>query len=106
MHTTRFHSSVYALLPGKDRELYNKLLDEVLNLIPDDTIHKPASITTHFEEAATDAVTAHFLQADVSGCHFHLGQSARRIIQGLVLATFYREDPALYDYLLSRYTIL
>lgn len=78
----------------------------MLNLIPGDTIHNPVSITTDFEEAATDAVAAHFLQADVSGCHFHLGQSACRIIQGLVLATFYRDDPALYDYLLSRYTIL
>lgn len=72
MHTTRFHSSVYALLPGKDRELYNKLLDEVLNLIPDDTIPNPVSVMTDFEKAAICAFAAHFPHADASGCYFHI----------------------------------
>lgn len=42
-----------------NQELYNKLLDEVLNLIPDDTIANPASVMTDSEKAAITAFTAH-----------------------------------------------
>lgn len=37
-HEGMFCPCVYALLPGKSQELYNKLLGKVLSIIPDDTI--------------------------------------------------------------------
>lgn len=61
-------------------------------VIPDGTISNPASAMIDFEKGAINSFTAHFPQADVCGCCFHLGQSGWRRIQGL--AAKYREEPA------------
>lgn len=67
----------------------------MLKLIPDDTIPNPASVMTDLEKAAIKTFTAHFPQANVSGCYFQPVHSAWRRTQELRTATKYREDLAL-----------
>jgi len=85
---------VYALLPGKNEEIYNKMLYEVLQLIPPGLSCNPVTIMTDFEKAAMNAFQRNFPSAEVAGCYFHLGQSVWRRIQNLGLAARYREDAA------------
>lgn len=51
----------YTLLP-EESGADNNLLDEVLNLIPDDIISNLASAMTDFEKSAIKAFTSHFAQ--------------------------------------------
>ena len=64
-------------------------------LMPNDVVPSPISIMTDFEAAAMNSFRSHFPQADVSGCYFHLGQSAWRKIQkiGNGLPDKYKAEP-------------
>lgn len=57
--TKEIYAYVYALLLGESQELYNELLDEVLNLFSDETTPNLASILTDFEKTVIKAFTAH-----------------------------------------------
>lgn len=57
--TKEIYAYVYALLLGESQELYNELLDEVLNLFSDETTPNLASILTDFEKTEIKAFTAH-----------------------------------------------
>ena len=62
--------------------------------MPSDTPPNPASVMTDFEKAAMNAFEFCFPDAEITGCYFHLGQSAWRRVQGLGLSVKYLEDPA------------
>ena len=85
---------VYALLPGKSEVVYNKMLDIIVGLIPLGVTASPTSIMTDFEKAAMNAFKRKFCNAEISGCYFHLGQSAWRRIQNDKLSEKYKDDPA------------
>ena len=85
---------VYALLPGKSRQIYTKMLDVIMQLMPYDVFANPESIMTDFEIAAMNAFRDRFPDAEISGCYFHLGQSIWRKIQNLSLDARYGTDKA------------
>lgn len=62
---------VYALLPGNNEEMYNKMLYEVLQLIPPGLSCNPVTVTTGFEKAAVNAFQRNFPRAEVA-LSFHL----------------------------------
>ena len=84
---------VYALLPGKSEQVYSRMIEVIKNLVPNLDFN-PVSIMTDFEKAAMNAFGTHFPNADISGCYFHLGQSAWRHLQAPpgTLARRYKED--------------
>lgn len=57
--TKEIYAYVYALLLGESQELYNELLDEVLNLFSDEITPNLASILTYFGKTVIKAFTAH-----------------------------------------------
>ena len=82
---------VYALLPGKSREIYENMLDEIINLFPQ--IPDPDSIMVDYEQSAILAFTEKFPMSEIAGCYFHLGQSFWRKIQDLKLDKKYKDEP-------------
>ena len=64
---------VYVLLKGKTQVIYEKMLDEVLNLFPVGVTPIVETIMTDFEKGAINAFTRKFQGAQVAGCYFHLG---------------------------------
>ncbi|XP_069983740.1 uncharacterized protein [Penaeus vannamei] len=85
---------VYALLPGKNEEIYNKMLYEVLQLIPPGLSCNPVTIMRDFEKAAMNALQRNFPCAEIAGCNFHLVQSVWRRIENGCLAARYGDDAA------------
>ena len=86
---------VYVLLKGKTQVIYEKMLDEVLNLFPIGVTPVVETIMTDFEKAAINAFEKKFSDAQVAGCYFHLGQCAwRRIQREEANYKRYKEDPA------------
>ena len=75
--------------------IYEKMLDEVLNLFPIGVTPVVETIMTDFEKAAINAFEKKFSDAQVAGCYFHLGQCAwRRIQREEANYKRYKEDPA------------
>ena len=64
--------------------------------MPVGVIPSPISIMTDFEQAARKSFRAYFPHAQISGCYFHLGQSAWRKLQGIGkgLPRKYKDDPS------------
>lgn len=77
---------VYVLLRNKSRATYDRLLTELLRLIP---TAAPQRILTDFESAAMGAFHHSFPDAKVTGCYFHLGQSVLRKVQEVGLKVEY-----------------
>ena len=79
---------VYALLTGRSKSIYNRLLRKLLEIEPAlDPIH----IMVDFEKAAINALEENFV-AIISWCFFHLPQSIFRKIQSEGLTTLYQTD--------------
>lgn len=80
---------VFALLPSKTQECYERLFNILKDLQPD--LH-PRSIMTDFELAVIQAVRTTFQDANISGCFFHLAQCLWRKVQAHGYVDLYRED--------------
>lgn len=82
---------VYVLVKNKTRATYDRLLNELLLLIP---TAAPQRIMTDFESAAMGAFRQRFPNAQVSGCYFHLCQSVLRKVNEVGLKVDYetRDD--------------
>ena len=74
------------LLPNKTRATYDRLLQEVLRLIP---LAAPRFILTDFEMAAMGAFQEKFPDARTTGCYFHLAQSVIRKVHEVGLKVEY-----------------
>jgi hypothetical protein len=84
-------AALYCLLKNKTRSTYDRLLAEVLRLIPSAA---PAMILTDFEAAAMGAFRDKFTSSRVTGCYFHLAQSILRKVNDVGLKAEYetRDD--------------
>lgn len=82
---------VYILVKNKTRATYDRILNELLRLIP---TAAPQRILTDFEVAAMGAFGQRFPLAQVSGCYFHLTQSVLRKVNEVGLKVDYetRDD--------------
>ena len=81
---------LFALLPGKSRAVYHRLLEWIGNQLEDVT---PEVIHIDFEMAMLQELTASFPGSRIVGCNFHFEQALWRKVQdfGEVRAR-YRED--------------
>lgn len=70
--------AVFALLPSKSENTYNKVFEQLMLLEPN--LH-PSSIMTDFESAAINGFRNFFPAADQRGCFFHFNQAIYRNIQ-------------------------
>ena len=80
---------VFALLPNKRQDTYEKLLQALIDVNAD---LNPATISTDFELAAIKAYRQKFPQVIVHGCYFHLSPNIFKHIQGAGLAVRYGQD--------------
>ncbi|CAF3023510.1 unnamed protein product [Rotaria sp. Silwood2] len=69
---------IYALLRRKNKETYQRLINEILKFAPR---WSPRSIMLDFEQACIGAFQASFPAVMLSGCYFHLRQSIHRKLQ-------------------------
>ena len=84
---------VYALLPGKSKEVYTTLFREVTVIAEENDITlNPRNIMTDFELAAMNAIRGQFPNARISGCLFHLGQNIYRRVQKEGMTETYKDD--------------
>ena len=79
-------AALYCLLKNKTRATYDRLIDEVLRLIP---ASAPTLILTDFEIAAMSAFREKIPTARVTGCYFHLAQSVLRKVNEVGLKVDY-----------------
>lgn len=84
-----FVPCLYALLPNKSREMYNRLFNQMKTLRPN---MMPRTIMIDFERATLQAVTDAFPTATVNGCFYHLRQNILRKIQSEGLQVQYQTN--------------
>lgn len=83
------HPLVYALLPDKKNQTYERLFKTLLELKPG---LKPRSIACDFEQAAIKAIKNNFPEAQIHGCLFHLTKNFRIKMCELNLFTSYKNN--------------
>ena len=75
---------LYALLPSKTQECYEKILNFVLQLREQQTLTlKPLSVHIDFELSKHNAIMHVLPGSKIESCRFHLGQNWWRKIQNL-----------------------
>ena len=85
---------LYALLPAKSREVYNRmfmLLKESMQNFGIQIIN-PQNVIFDFELALIQAAELHFPGANLHGCYFHFAQCLWRKVQELGLSSDYKDD--------------
>ena len=80
---------VYFLLPNKTENTYRRMLEILLNFLPN---AEPARILLDFEVAAMNAFRMVFQQASIGGCFFHMTQSIIRKVNDHGLKIRYETD--------------
>ena len=75
---------VYVLMTKRTQAMYCAMLRYIVEKAADmfNIELTPRHISTDFEEAAINAFEEVFPSAVVTGCHFHLGQSVMRKVEG------------------------
>ena len=82
---------VFALLPGKTKEIYIRLFTYLLQLKPQ---LNPKYLLTDFEIGAQKGFIEKFPEASISSCLFHLSKSIFKKICDLGFRQRYKEDEA------------
>ncbi|KII61414.1 hypothetical protein RF11_12829 [Thelohanellus kitauei] len=82
-------AAVYCLLPNKTKDVYDRMLIEIIRLVPTCT---PWIILTDFETAAMSSFREAFPSATISGCYFHLCQSVLRKVNELGMKVDYESN--------------
>ena len=83
---------IFALLPNKTRETYNRFFREHSHHLQSAAGNNPSTILFDFEIAAINAASETFPDADTSGCFFHLKSNVWKKIQALGLQDHYNYD--------------
>jgi hypothetical protein len=85
--------ALYALLPSKSRETYNKMFTSIKEQMQNLNFTLPPSVVLiDFEIALRQSVQLQFPVAYIKGCYFHFTQCLYRWIQTHGLAIDYRES--------------
>jgi hypothetical protein len=90
-YNNRVFPCVYALLPGRSKDVYCRFLTYLRNLQND---LNPDSIVTDFETAAIQAFQQEFPRISITGCMFHFGQCIWRKLQAAGFTSIYNNDPS------------
>ena len=83
---------LYALLPNKTEKTYRSFCQALSEIVPNG---KPQRIMMDFEKAAMNAFRDFYPTTQISGCYFHLRQSAMRKINEFGLKKEYETIPEL-----------
>lgn len=83
------HPLLYALLPDKRSQTYERLFQIIIDMKPD---LKPVSIACDFEQAAINAFKNKFPGVKIYGCLFHLSKNFRMQMCELDLISKYKND--------------
>ena len=81
--------AVYALLPNKKRETYDRFFKAVKNNVPG---WNPVTLTMDFEMAIIQSAKTLFPEAEIFGCNYHFNQCLWRRVQDCGLAPAYKEN--------------
>ena len=85
--------AIYALLPSKNRETYNKMFTSIKEQMQNlNFTLTPSTVLIDFEIALRQSVHLQFPAASIKGCYFHFTQCLYRWIQTHGLAIDYREN--------------
>ncbi|CAF2887331.1 unnamed protein product [Rotaria sp. Silwood2] len=84
----------FLLLPSKKEELYQKMVDEIIQLIP---AWQPHRIMMDFEKATQNVFERTFPAVELSGCYFHFCQNVLRFLQTHGFKQTYETDVAFAD---------
>ena len=79
---------IYALLPNKTEEIYDRLFKKLLEIKPS---LNTSTIMIDFEKAALNALEENFISV-ITGCFFRLSQNIFRHVQEQGLVARYHED--------------
>ena len=79
---------IYGLLPNKTEETYNRLWQEVGNVVQ----HNPDDIMTNFEIASINAAAANFPGIEMKSCFYHLSSNFWKRIQQAGLQERYTNE--------------
>ena len=77
MDNGRSFPCIYGLLPNKTEETYNRLWQEVSNLVQ----HNPDDIMNDFETASINVAAANFPGIEMKSCFYHLSENFWKRIQ-------------------------
>lgn len=80
---------IYALLPNKTTETYDRVFSALKCLQPS---LNPQKWLTDFEKATMKSIERNFPQVRITGCFFHLQQCLWRKVQEFGLTNAYREE--------------
>ena len=85
---------VYTLMTKRTQAMYSAVLRSLIQSARDmfNVDLAPRSVSTDFEKASINALEEVFPNVDVTGCHFHLGQSVLRKVNELGFKTTYQRD--------------
>jgi len=92
---------VYALMPNRRQQTYERLFGHVKDLVMTKTGQPliPDCLQVDFEAAAINAIGNCFPDSSSKGCYFHYAQAIWRKTQNLGLATLYKEDEAVRQWI-------
>ena len=94
------HPVLYALLPNKRRDTYQRMLTLVKQKATSlGTVLDPPAFLADFELAIKQAVQLAFPTAEYQGCYFHFCQSLMRRVQRLGLQVQYQDDSELRSFI-------
>ncbi|XP_066914227.1 uncharacterized protein [Clytia hemisphaerica] len=82
---------VFSLLPNKTEDTYGRMIDVLLNFLPNGTA--PDTILFDFERAAINVALRSFPNVVVNGCFFHLTSNVWKKIQSLGMQQRYIDHP-------------
>ena len=89
----------FALMSGKRRRDYRRVLNAIRNLLPDEIHVKVQCIVADFGTALWQAVEKVFPGKQIQGCVFHWTQAIWRKVQGLGLGSAYKDDDVVHKYI-------
>ena len=94
------HPVLYALLPNKRRDTYQRMLTMVQQKATSlGTVLDPPAFLADFELAIKQAVQLAFPTAEYKGCYFHFCQALMRKVQSLGLQVQYQNDTELRTFI-------
>lgn len=83
------HPILYALLPNKQRNIYNSLFERIKEMVPNVT---PLAVSCDFEISIIYSIRENFPHANIHGCYFHLNRNLKKRLGELSLTYEYNNN--------------